>query len=91
MDLPEMQRAGLTGCMRDSINHLPAAGQGNQLGGMAMGVWRRQHHSQNRTAAVHGSAKHSGGRQLGGQWCAPDHRAGQVMGITWVTQLAKVL
>lgn len=23
--------------------------------------------------------------------CAPDHRAGQVMGITWVTQLAKVL
>lgn len=23
--------------------------------------------------------------------CAPDHHAGQVMGIMWVTQLAKVL
>lgn len=79
--------------MWDSINHLPTASQGNQLGGMAVGVWRRQHHSQNGMAAMHGSANSLGAGSLvdSGVECAPAHRAGQLMGITWVTQLTKVL
>lgn len=93
MDLPESQRAGLTGRMWDSINHLPTAGQGSQLGG-----WQWEYGQGNTTAKMgwqpcmaQPDTLGAGSLVSSGVECAPAHRAGQVMGITWVTQLAKVL
>lgn len=80
MDLPETQRAGLTGCMWDSINHLPTANQGNQLGG-----WRWEYGEGNTTAKpgcqpcmAQPNTVGAGSLVGSGVECAPAHRAGQV-------------
>lgn len=88
MDLPETQRAGLTGCVRDSINHIPAAGQGNHPGRTARGGsgpgnavsemgWQRM--AQLNAPGAGSGAEH-----------ASAHHASGLTGSTWVAQPAKV-
>jgi len=92
MDLPETQRAGLTGCVWDSINHLTAASQGNWPRRTARGVRTMQCCTWN-GAAAGGLAEGAGAGSSAGSSAerASAHCVGGVTGSTLAAPPAKVL